>query len=330
MDEPSGPGRRASARRGQGFAGQDSAGQDSVVAAEAGLGSTWTAILWRAGREAVRDRVTTIASGVAFFVVLAVFPGIAALVSLYGLFADPHQGNRLLAVLPAVLPEDVVKVIGRQIRYAAGRDDPLGRDLGIASLVGFLALLWGTNRGTKALFDGLNLIYGREEERGFLKLTAISLASTFGAVAFLVLAIGVILLLPAAFHALGLDEARARIVQLLRWPALLLVVALILALVYRYGPSRSDARWRWITLGSGVASVLWVLASLLFSWCVSHLGRLDELYGSLGAVISFMVWIWLSIIIVLLGAECDAAATGKPTDPMRGQRGPTDSGGRAA
>lgn len=203
-----------------------------------------------------------------------------------------------------------------------------GRDLGIASLAGLLALLWGTNRGTKTLFEGLNVIHGRDEQRGFLKLTAVSLGFTVGVIAFLLLAIGVIVLLPAVFQSLGLDDEKARIVQLLRWPVLLMVVALALALVYRYGQSRGDAQWRWLTLGSGVASLLWVLTSLLFSWCVSHLGRLDELYGSLGAVISFMIWIWLSIIVVLLGAEFDATAsrTAEDCGAGRSSRGGTGAG----
>jgi membrane protein len=153
----------------------------------------------------------------------------------------------------------------------------------------------------------------------------VSLVFTLGAIVFLVFAIGTVVLLPGILRGLGLEEAAAQIVDLLRWPAILVVVALVLAVVYRFGPSRDGAEWRWIAVASGAASLLWVCGSLLFSFLVSQLGRLDELYGSVSAIMGFMLWVWLSVIIVLIGAELEvtAARAAKDSDiaPASSDRG---------
>lgn len=226
--------------------------------------------------------------------------------ALYSLFADPKLGQTLLRTLPSVLPDYAVQVIARQIRHASTNAPDV--HLGIASALGVIVLLLSTNRGTRALFRGLNVVYGRAEQRGLLTTVAVSLAFTVGAITFLLFAIGAVVLLPGVLRGLGLEEATAHIIDLLRWPVILVVVACALAIVYRFGPSRDGAEWRWIALGSSVASLLWVLTSLLFSWVMSRLGRLDELYGSVSAMLGFMIWIWLSVTVVLIGAELEATA----------------------
>lgn len=284
-------------------------------------------IAWQACRGAHRDRVTMIAAGVAFFVLLATFPGIAAIVSLYSIFADPEKGGTLLAALPAVLPEQAVEIIARQIkRVAEQQGTTSGRAFIFAPLLGLAILLWSTTKGIRSLFSALNVIHGTEERRGFIKLTAISLVFTVGLIAFLLFVVGVVFILPTVLNGIGLGDISSMTLSLLRWPILLVVVGFSLALIYRFGSNREDAQWRWITMGSGVASLLWVCSSILFEWVVSRFGSFDELYGSLSAVIGFMIWIWLSTIVVLFGAELDAAAerythpsTASP--PVQGLRG---------
>jgi membrane protein len=158
----------------------------------------------------------------------------------------------------------------------------------------------------KSLFDALNLVYDEPERRGFIRLNAVSLTFTAAAIGFMLLALGAMVVLPIALDYLGIASIADQLVRGLRWPALLLAVMLGLALLYRFGPSCAEPRWRWITRGSAIAAVLWLVASALFTWYAGNFGSYDKTYGSVGAVIGFMVWIWISTIVILLGAEIDA------------------------
>lgn len=277
--------------------------------------------VWQACRKGYRDRVTTIAAGVAFFVLLATFPGIAAVVSLYSIFADPGKGSVLLAALPAVLPEQAVEIIARQTRRIAEQHGESGRTLLLAPLLGFAFLLWSSSRGINSLFGALQTIHNTEERRGIIKQTAVSLVFTIGFIAFLLFVVGVVFILPTVVASLRLGAISALAVNLLRWPILLGFVGFSLVLIYHFGSDRENAKWRWITMGSGIAALLWVCTSILFEWVVTRLGSFDQLYGSLSAVIGFMIWIWLSTIVVLFGAELDARrAANRPA--TRGLTGP--------
>lgn len=267
-----------------------------------------TSVVLHAGRRAHGDRVTTIAAGVAFFVLLATFPGIATVVSLYSIIADPEKGGTLLAALPSVLPDQAIEIIARQTRRIAEQQGGEGRSFVFAPLLGFAVLLWSTTRGIRSLLGALEEIYCAEEDRGFIKQAAISMVFTIGLIAFVLLVVGVVFILPTVLAGIGLGAISSLTTSLLRWPILLVFVGLSLSLIYHFGSNRKNAKWRWITMGSGVASLLWVFSSILFEWVVSRFGSFDELYGSLSAVIGFMIWIWLSTIIVLFGAELDAAA----------------------
>jgi membrane protein len=158
----------------------------------------------------------------------------------------------------------------------------------------------------KSLFDTLNIVYDEKEKRGFLKLNAMSLAFTLAAIAFVLAALGAIVVIPVILNYLWLSNFADLVVSIARWPAMLLVVALALACVYRFGPSREAPRWRWITWGSVAAAILWLGASALFSWYAANFGKFNETYGSLGAAVGFMTWIWISAIAILLGAELNA------------------------
>jgi membrane protein len=158
----------------------------------------------------------------------------------------------------------------------------------------------------KAVFDALNIVYDEEEKRSFIKLNLWSLSFTLGAILFLLLALAGIVALPVVLNYVGLGSGVEWLIRLGRWPVLLIVIVAGLAVLYRYGPSRDEAEWKWLTPGSIVAAVVWLVGSILFSWYVANFGSYNETYGSLGAVIGFMTWIWLSAVVVLTGAEINA------------------------
>jgi membrane protein len=275
-------------------------GRDAAAPAEIPAPG-WKDILWRTWREFHNDRVPAVAGSVAFFGLLAVFPALAAFVSLYGLVADVHAAREQLNLLAGLLPSDALNFVGDQmLRIADGRDDRLG-----LAFVASLALsLWSANAGMKALFDGLNVAYEEKEKRGLIRLNAIALTFTVGGIVFVLAVLGLVVALPFALGFLGYVGENP--MWMLRWPLLLGVVVVALAGLYRYGPSRRHARWRWVSWGSVAAALLWLVASMAFSWYVGRFAFYDRTYGSLGAVVGFMTWMWLSVIVVLFGAELNA------------------------
>lgn len=282
----------------------------------------WTDVLWRTWKSFNHDRITRLAGGVTFFGLLALFPGLATFVSLYGLFADVGTAEKQLAILAGVLPADALTFIGKQMLSIAKAHDS---SLGATFAVGLVLSLWSANAGMKALFDALNIAYGEREKRSYVRLTLVSLAFTVGAIVFMLLATTALVVLPLLFSYLGFGGST---LGLARWPILLVCMMAGLAAVYRYGASREHPRWRWVSWGSVLASVLWLGASLLFSGYMSNFAHYDRTYGALGAVVGAMTWMWLSAIIVLLGAELNAelehqtacdSTTGQPV-PM-GTRG---------
>jgi membrane protein len=263
----------------------------------------WKDIIWRVYHNIGSDRVVTLAAGVTFYSILALFPAIAALVALYGLFADPNTISTHLTSLSGIVPDGAMNVLGDEIKRIAAQGN---NTLGVTFIVGLATALWSANAGIKSLFDALNLVYKEPEKRGFIKLNSISLVFTLGAVVFVLLALGAMVVLPIILNYLGIAAAAELAVKILRWPALLLLVTLGLAVLYRYGPSRAKPKWQWVTWGSVFTAIAWVAISILFSWYAANFGSYNKTYGSLGAVIGFMIWIWLSVIVVLVGAELNA------------------------
>jgi membrane protein len=287
----------------------------------------WKDILWRVYARITECRVIAVAAGVTFYALLAIFPAIAALISVYGLFADPGTIASQLDSIASFVPGGAIEVIGDQMNRVASQG---AGTLGLAFIVGLAISLWSANAGISALFDALNIVYGEKEQRSFVRLNLISLALTFAAIAFMLLAIGLIAVVPVALKYIGLESATEWIVKIARWPLLFVVVGLALSILYRYGPSRTEPQWRWVTWGSMFAALVWIAASLLFSWYAENFGSYNETYGSLSAIIGFMTWIWLSTIVVLAGASIDAEmehqtvrdTTTRAPRPM-GQRGAT-------
>jgi membrane protein len=263
----------------------------------------WRDILWRVLWSISADRILSTSGSVAFFGLLAIFPGIAVVVSLYGLFADASTIGTHLAVLSGILPGGVLALIGEQVTLIARQEN---ETLGMAFLVGLVVALVSANSGVAALFDALNVVYDEKEKRSIVRFYATTFLFTLAGAAFAVLAISGVVLLPLALKLFGSATATEQAIAFLRWPFLLATVVVSLAFVYRFGPSRRDARWRWVTWGSIFAALLWVAASMLFSWYVATFGSYNKTYGSLGASVGFMMWLWLSFVIVLLGGELNA------------------------
>jgi membrane protein len=285
----------------------------------------WTAILKRTYVEFAADRVMAVAAGVTFYALLAVFPAIAAFVSLYGLVADRATLVDHIGTLEGVVPEGGVTIVAEQLaRLTQGN----AAALGFGFLFSLGLALWSANAGIKAVFDALNVAYDEDESRGFFRLNIISLSFTAGALVFLLLGLGATAAVPLALAWFGLEGVGPLLLAALRWPALLIVAVLALSVLYRFGPSRADARWEWLTPGSLFAGLAWIGMSVGFSWYAANFASYNETYGTLGAVIGLMTWMWLSAAIVLFGAEFNAeserqtaedSTTGPPRP--RGMRG---------
>src|SRR4051794_2714580 len=259
----------------------------------------WKDILWRTYEQISAHRLFMIAAGVTFYAILAVVPAITALVSVYGLFAKASTINSHLSFVAGVIPGTAYELISDQIKRIAGNND--GK-LTFAFIFGLGLALWSANAGMKAIFDALNIVYDEDEKRGFIKLNLISLTFTLGAVLALLTAVGAVVALPLVLTYLGLEQ-QAGFLPLLRWPALLILVVLGLALLYRFGPSRRDPKWRWVTPGSIFAILAWGAPFALLSLHPSKIDGHNPTHGSLGAVIGLMMWIWLSVSVILIGAE---------------------------
>lgn len=296
----------------------------------------WRDILWRTYQQIDEDRLLATAAGVVFFGLLAVFPAITALVSCYGLFADASTISDNLQTLALMLPSGSFQIVQDQIARVLAKGPA---SLGFTFLFGLLLAIWSANAGAKAVIDALNVVYGEREKRGFFKLNALSLSFTIGGIAALMLMVSAVIAFPLAMDRLGLAQDSKLLISLARWPLLLLVMIAGLGLLYRFGPSRAAARWSWLGAGTVAAALLWLVGSLLLSWYLSNFGDYNATYGSLGAAIGLMMWMWMSAIIVLCGAELNAEiehqtemdTTVGPGRPM-GTRGAAmaDSLGRAS
>lgn len=263
----------------------------------------WRDILWRTYGEVNRDRVLAVAAGVTFYGLLAIFPAITAFVSLYGLVADPGTVAEQLLAAEGMLPGGAIEVIRDQIvRISAGNETKLG----FAFVIGLGLSAWSANAGVKAVFDALNVAYGEEEKRSFIRLNLTSLVFTLGILVFAVLAIGAVAAIPVVLDYLYLGDVAEWLIWLGRWPVLVAIMMIGLAALYRFGPSRDDAQWKWVSPGAIFASVAWLLGSVLFSWYVASFEDYNKTYGALGAVIALLMWMWLSATIILVGAELNS------------------------
>jgi len=263
----------------------------------------WFAVLKRVKAEVKEDNVTLLAAGVAFYAMLAIFPAIIAVVTVYGMVADPAQVQSQVGEFAKSLPSGADQLLTGQLESVteAGR-----QSLSIGLAVSLLAVLWTASGGIQGLVKGLNLVYDEKETRGFLKLRGLSLLLTLGAILMAVVAIALVAVFPAVVDDLKLGQAGELAASIARWVVLALLVLSAVAVLYRYAPDRANPRWRWVSWGAVVALVLWLLGSIGFSWYVDNFGKYNQTYGALAAVIILLLWLFLSAFAVLLGAELDA------------------------
>ena len=283
----------------------------------------WKIVLWRTYLRSGKDRLPATAAGVVFFGLLAVFPAITALVSCYGLFANPSTIGANLRTLSLLLPDGSFQIVQDQIGRVVDRGHTA---LGATFLFGLGLAIWSANTGVKAVLDALNVAYGVRENRGFVRLNLLSLALTSAGIAALLLMAVAVVAFPLALDHVGLEPESAFIVSAARWPLLTVVLLVVLGVLYRFGPSRPPAQWQWSNAGAVAAAMLWIIGSALLSWYLSNFGNYNATYGSLGAAIGLMMWMWMSAIIVLYGAELNSEIerqTSRISAPVPGVTGAT-------
>lgn len=285
----------------------------------------WRDVLWRVWDRTGTDRLMLIAAGTTYYLLLALFPALAAFVSLYGFFADPLTISDHLSYLAGLLPEGGIDIIRDQLGTLAAKSETT---LSVGFLVAFAIAFWSANSGIKAIFEAMNIVYGEREKRGFIALNLIAIFYTFGAMVVGVALITAVGIVPAVLALLNLGNQADFVIRLARWPLIVLLIGVGISLIYRYGPSRERPKWRWVTWGGALATIAWLAVSIGFSFYLENFAEYNVTYGSLGAVVGFMIWTWLSVLVLLIGGELNSelehqtavdSTTGSP-EPM-GKRG---------
>ena len=286
----------------------------------------WLDILARTKQQISEDNLPIVAAGVAFYGFVALVPALAATVSIYGLMLDAASIGKHIEAMATVVPNEVLPLLREQITRIASNEAAAG----IGALIGIALAIYSSMKATKAMITGLNIAYDEEEERGFFKLLLVALVLTLGAIVAAVLAIALVAVLPSVLDRLHITSGTENLLNILRWPLLIGGFMTALAALYRFGPSRHDAKWRWVSPGAIAATVLWVLASAAFSFYVARFASYDKTYGPLGTVVIFMMWLFITAQVVLLGAELNAELerqtvkdTTEGTPKPLGQRGAT-------
>jgi membrane protein len=247
------------------------------------------------------DRIPAAAAGITFYLLLAIFPALAAFVSLYGLVGDVDGARRQLSVLGGLLPDGAIGVLSEELGRLASTNHG---SLSMAFVISLVVSIWSSNAGARAMIDGLNVAYESKERRGFIGVTLVSLAFTIGVIALTIIAAALSIDAPAMMRALGLPNLHG--IGALRWPILVAATTTLISVLYWLGPSRPLIRWRYVLPGAAFAAIAWMAMSGAFSWYVANFGHYDKTYGALGATVGFLTWIWISLMVVLLGAELNS------------------------
>lgn len=264
---------------------------------------SWVEIAKRVYGEVSKDRVTSVSAGVTFFGLLALFPALTALVSIYGLLFDAGSVVGHIEMLRGVIPEGALGIIRDQVVSIV---EASGGALGIAAVVGILTALYSANGGMKALIEALNIAWFEKEKRGFIKLNLVSLALTLGAIVLVIGMLALTAIVPPLLTTLNIGGLAEGLINVLRWPLMAAGLTVALAVLYRWGPSKDDPQWQWITPGALFATAGLIIASALFSWYAANFANYNETYGSLGAVIGLMMWLWIACVVVMMGAEINS------------------------
>jgi membrane protein len=285
----------------------------------------WFDVAKRVKVEARRDNLTLVSAGIAFYALLSLAPALAAIVSVYGLVSDPADVTRQLDELSSTMPAEARQILQDQLTAVSSAS---GASLSFGVVIGIGVAFWGASAAMNQLLIALSLVYDEEETRGPVKLRGMAIGLTVGAIVFLTAVVALIALLPAWLANSPIGDAAATAVQLGRWPVLLVLMLAALAFLYQIGPDRDRPRFRWVSPGAIAATVLWLLASAAFSFYAAHFGSYNETYGAMGAIVVLMLWLLITSLCVLIGAEVNAElehqtavdSTVGPSRPM-GERG---------
>tara|TARA_R110002049_G_scaffold10127_3_gene50450 strand:+ start:157561 stop:158505 length:945 start_codon:yes stop_codon:yes gene_type:complete len=285
----------------------------------------WFDILLRVKKEITDDHLSLIAAGVAFYALLALFPAITALMALAGLLVEPAQVAEQIQTLAALMPEEAATIILDQAIEVTGSEET---GLGWAFIIGLCLALYSASKGMASLMEGLNVAYDETENRGFIKRTLWTLALTVLLVVGLVMGLTATLAVPAVVGFFTLPGWLETLLSYGSWLVLGLLSITGLGALYRYGPARDNAEWKWLAPGTVIACAVWLIASLGFSIYVGNFGSYNETFGSMAGAIILLMWLWISAFIVLIGAEFNAemeaqtrADTTVGEDEPMGQRG---------
>ena len=285
----------------------------------------WLEVAKRVKEESRKDNLTLVSAGVAFYALLSLFPALAAMISIYGLVSDPADVTSQLNDLSSTMPAEARQILEDQLTAVAST----GRtSLGFGVALGIVVALWGASSAMNQLLVGLTLVYDEEETRGPVKLRGMAIALTLGALVFLAVVVGLIAVLPAWLSNSPLGDAAATAVNVGRWPVLLVLMLAALALLYQVGPDRARPKYRWVSWGAVIATVLWLAVSIAFSFYASRFGSYNETYGTMGAVIVLMLWLLITSLCVLVGAEINAELEHQTAeDTTQGPRQPIGTRG---
>lgn len=263
----------------------------------------WRRLPGRVLAQINNDRVGLTAAGIAFYALLAIFPGLAAVVSLWGLFADPATVSEEISGFSAILPGDVVSALRQQATEVAQSS---GGAIGAALAFSLALTLFSASRAVKAVMHALNIVYGEKETRGFLRFNIEAYAMTFAVAVGFMTALAAVAVVPVVFDFIGLDSLLQPVIGFIRWPILFVGGWAGIAALYKFAPARPSAAWKWLSPGAGAAIILWIVASGLFSVYVQNFANYNETYGSIGAVVVLLMWFWVSAFVFLVGAEIDS------------------------
>jgi membrane protein len=264
----------------------------------------WKLILVRVYNRIGEDNISIAAGGIAFFAFLAIFPALIALLSIYGLIVDPQLAEQQIALFSKMLPKEAYLIIEKRIENLLSTS---GTTLGWGTVLGILFSLWSANKGTKSLFNGLDIAYKTKNERSILKHNVFTFVFTLGAVLTMMLSMMLIVIFPAAVQTIGLPGYLESLISWFRWPLLAFIVILGISFVYKYAPDRQTPKYKWVILGASLATLFWLIASWGFSFFVGNFGNYGEMYGSISAVAILLLWLFITSYIILLGGELNSA-----------------------
>lgn len=263
----------------------------------------WKDTLWRVKNEMEEDNLALISAAMAYYALFAFIPALTAVVLIYAWVSDPSDISNHLNMVSRFLPPEILGMLKEQLSNLAGGAT---RGIGFGAIFSLLIALWSASKGSKAVMKSLNIIYEETKDRGFIKQNAMALGMTLLATILSIVAIGVIVGVPTIANLIGFPEGWGMVIKITSWVLLLALFSFFLSFVYRFGPNREKAKWKWVSAGAIIASVLWALASAGFSWYATNFGDFNKTYGSFGAIIVLMMWFYISSFVILLGGEVNA------------------------